>query len=380
MVQPLGRKEAVSSLQGRQRRHGFRKARSELTRLSAMQHRKSSLQSTVIVFAALAIVLAGIRAASGIVVPFLISVFVATLTGPLVFWLHRHRVPKILAILFVVGTVVGFITLIVNVAMFTLQDFNQNIPTYQVRLEDQLGTMTGWLQEIIGRFGLEIATSDILRELNLGSLVGFAGSTLLQFGNFLTKSLLVVLTVLFMLLEAFRLPSKLDRALVHTERTWAGFRQFASSVQKYIAIKTATSLATGVAAGTWVWILDVDYPVFWGLVAFLLNYIPNIGSIIAATPAVLMAIVQHGGATGLATALGYLVINLVVGSAIEPQFMGDGVGLSPLVVLMSLVFWGWMLGVAGALLSTPLTITVRIALESYPETRWIGTLIGSGKA
>ena len=345
-----------------------------------MQHRKSSLQSTVIVFAALAILLAGIRAASGIVVPFLISVFVATLTGPLVFWLHRHRVPKILAILFVVGTVVGFITLIVNVAMFTLQDFNQNIPTYQVRLEDQLGTMTRWLQEIIGRFGLEIATSDILRELNLGSLVGFAGSTLLQFGNFLTKSLLVVLTVLFMLLEAFRLPSKLDRALVHTERTWAGFRQFASSVQKYIAIKTATSLATGVAAGTWVWILDVDYPVFWGLVAFLLNYIPNIGSIIAATPAVLMAIVQHGGAAGLATALGYLVINLVVGSAIEPQFMGDGVGLSPLVVLMSLVFWGWMLGVAGALLSTPLTITVRIALESYPETRWIGTLIGSGKA
>ncbi len=331
------------------------------------------------VFAALALVLAGIRAASAIVAPLLISVFVATLAGPIVFWLHRHRIPKLVAILVVVMAMMGFLTLIVNVALFTLQDFNENLPTYQDRLEDQLESMTRRFSEIVGRFGLVLATGDILGELNLRSFVSFAGSTLVQFGSVLTKSVLVVLTVLFMLLEAFRLPSKLDKALVRTERTWAGFTEFAGSVQKYIAIKTVTSLATGVAAGTWVWILDVDYPVFWGLVAFLLNYIPNIGSIIAASPAVLMAFVQHGAAAAIATALGYLVINLVIGSVVEPHFMGDGVGLSPLVVLMSLVFWGWMLGTAGALLSTPLTISVRIALESYPDTRWIGTLIGSGK-
>lgn len=344
-----------------------------------MRPDRSSFRSTVIVLAGVTVVLAGVRAASAIIVPFLISVFVATLAGPVVFWLHQKRIPKLVAILLVVMAFMGFLALIVNVAMFTLQDFNQNLPTYQQRLESQLESMTQWLREAVGRFGLEVATSDILEELQLGSFVSFAGSTLVQFGNLLSKSILVVLTVLFMLLEAFRLPSKIEKAFVHTDRTWAGFREFATSVQKYIAIKTATSLATGVAAGTWVWILDVDYPVFWGLVAFLLNYVPNIGSILAAAPAVLMAIVQHGGATALALGLGYLAINLVIGSVIEPNFMGDGVGLSPLVVFMSLVFWAWMLGVAGALLSTPLTISVRIALESYPETRWIGTLIGSGK-
>ena len=346
---------------------------------SRMGPPRSSLRSTVVVLAALTIVLAGIRSASAIVVPFLISIFVATLTGPVVFWLHRHRIPRLIAILLIVMAMLGFLTLIANVAMFTLQDFNQNLPMYQGRLESQLESMTRWLREIVSRFGLDVATSDILDELNLSSFVSFAGSTLVQFGNLLSKSVLVVLTVLFMLLEAFRLPSKIEKAFVRTERTWAGFREFATSVQKYIAIKTATSLATGIAAGTWVWILDVDYPVFWGLIAFLLNFVPNIGSIIAAAPAVLMAIVQHGGATAFAMALGYLVINLIIGSVVEPHFMGDGVGLSPLVVLISLVFWAWMLGVAGALLSTPLTISVRIGLESYPETRWIGTLIGSGK-
>ena len=207
-----------------------------------------------------------------------------------------------------------------------------------------------------------------------------AENILRQVGSVLTKAFLVVLTVVFMLLEGFRLRSKLTRALGQSEKTWTDFKTFAKSVQTYLAIKTVTSLATGLAAGLWVWILGVDYPVFWGLLAFLFNYIPNIGSIIAAIPAVLMAIVQYGGTTGLLVALGYLAINVVIGSFIEPQFMGDGVGLSPLIVLMSLVFWGWLLGGIGMLLSTPLTISVKIALENYPETRWIATLIGSGKA
>ncbi len=344
-----------------------------------MDRRELNLQSTVVVVSAVVIILAGIRAASAIVVPFLVSVFVATLAAPAVLWLHRHKVPKLVAILAVVLTVVGFLTLILNVVVNTMQDMNQNLPAYQGRLEEQIESMKRTLGEIIGRMGLQIDYTEILGDFNLPSLVSIAGSTLLQFGNLLTKALLITLTVLFMLLEAFQLPAKLSKALGRTEETWAGFREFAVSVQKYIAIKTATSFATGACACIWVWILDVDYPLFWGLLAFLLNYVPNIGSIIAATPAVLMAIVQHGAATGLFVVLGYLVINLVIGSFVEPQFMGEGVGLSPLVVFGSLVFWGWMLGGAGMLLSTPLTISVRIGLERYPETKWIATMIGSGK-
>ena len=346
----------------------------------ATKNRNPRFGSILMVLGALVIVLAGMRAASDIITPFLVSVFLATLTGPMVFWLHRHRVPKVLAVLVVVGSIFGCLTLVGGIAIGSLEDFNENLPSYQEQLEGQIESLASSATKLLGEFGIATASADIWNFLDLGTAASLARTTVLQIGNAVTKSFLVVLITLFALFEAFRMPSKLNRALGHTEKTWSGFRTFASSVQKYLAVKTVASLATGLAAGLWVWILGVDYPVFWGLLAFLFNYVPNIGSIVAAVPAVLMAIVQFGGGTGLLVAVGYLVINVVIGGVIEPNFMGDSVGLSPLVVFMSLIFWGWVLGGVGMLLSTPLTISVKIALQNYPDTRWIATLVESGKA
>ena len=345
-----------------------------------MRDGNANFGSTAVVLAALVVLLAGLRAATDIVTPFLIAVFVATLTWPLVSWLHRLRVPKAFAVLAVMCGVIGIITLVGSVAANSLDEFNQNFPAYQQKLEAEVDAATRGLQEFGRQFGLEFRTAEIWEELDLGSAAGIAGSTLLRFGNVLTKTFLIVLTVLFMLLEAFRLPAKLSEALGSGNKTRPGFEAFAKSVQRYLAVRTATSLATGLCAGLWTWLLDVDYPVFWGLLAFLFNYVPNIGSFVAAVPAVLMAIVQYGGGVGLLVAAGYMVINIGIGGVIEPHFMGDSVGLSPLIVLISLIFWGWVFGAVGMLLSTPLTISVKIALENYPETRWIATLAGSGKA
>lgn len=336
--------------------------------------------SILIVLGALVVVLAGMRAASGIIAPFLVSVFIATLTSPAVFWLHRRRVPKILAVLLVIGSIFVCLTLVGGIAVGSLEEFNQNLPSYQEQLEEQLLGLTSNAAGVLENLGISTGSTDILSAMDLGSAAGMARSTLLQLGNVLTKSLLAFLMTLFVLFEAFRMPEKLDRAFGgRTEKTWSDFRTFASSLQKYLAVKTLASLTTGLLVGLWVWVLGVDYPVFWGLLAFLFNYVPNIGSFVAAVPAVLMAIVQYGGATGLLVAVGYFVINITVGGMIEPSFMGDSVGLSPLVVFISLVFWGWVLGGVGMLLSTPLTISVKIALENYPDTRWIATLVGSGK-
>ena len=126
----------------------------------------------------------------------------------------------------------------------------------------------------------------------------------------------------------------------------------------------------------WLWLLGVDHAQLWGVMAFLLNFVPNIGSIIAAVPAVLLALVQLGMGTALFVAAGYLVVNIVIGSVLEPRFMGRGLGLSTLVVFLSLVFWGWVLGPVGMLLSVPLTITVKLALDSSKDTRWLGILLG----
>ncbi len=337
-----------------------------------------SLTPALVGLAALVIFLAGVQAASAIVTPFLISGVIAVLTLPVVTWLHLHRVPKVLAILIVACCLAGLLALVGNVALVSLEAFNQNLPSYQERLELQVEVVAGGLQDLLRKFGLEIVAEDLWEQLDLRSAAGLAGSTLLEFGNLVTKAILVVLTIVFMLLEGFRMPAKMELALGQTDRTWSGFLAFAKSVQKYLAVKTVTSVATGVLAGLWTWILGVDYPVFWGLVAFLFNYVPNIGSFVAAVPAVLMAIVQFGPTSGVAVAVGYFAINITIGGVIEPKFMGDSVGLSPLVVFMSLVFWGWLLGAVGMLLSTPLTIIVKIALENNSSTEWIATLIGPG--
>lgn len=193
----------------------------------------------------------------------------------------------------------------------------------------------------------------------------------------LANGFLILLTVVFIMLETSGLPRKLTLALDNPDQTLAGFSKFTASVNQYIGIKTIFSLITGVLIWLWLVILGVNHAILWGLLAFLLNYVPNIGSIIAAIPAVLLALVQLGATSALLTAAGYAAVNVVVGSVLEPRFMGKGLGLSTLVVFLSLVFWGWALGMVGMLLSVPLTMIFKIALESSAETRWIAVLLGS---
>ena len=185
-----------------------------------------------------------------------------------------------------------------------------------------------------------------------------------------------MLAVVFILLEVGSFRYKARRALGMPEATFPQLAAFMHAMKRYIVIKTEVSLITGVLVAVWLAILGVDFPLLWGLIAFLLNYIPNIGSIIAAIPGTLLALVQLGLWPAFLVALGYLAINMVMGNFLEPRWMGHGVGLSPLVVFLCLIGWGWVLGPVGLLLSVPLTMTVKIAAESSPETRWLAILLG----
>jgi AI-2 transport protein TqsA len=143
-----------------------------------------------------------------------------------------------------------------------------------------------------------------------------------------------------------------------------------------MSMKTIISMVTGIFIALAMSLIGLDYPVLWGVLAFMLNFVPNIGSIIAAVPAVMLALVQLGYAPALIVAAVYIAVNVIIGSIVEPKYMGKGLGLSTLVVFVSLVFWGWVLGPVGMLLSVPLTITVKLALDSEPETQWLGQLLG----
>ncbi len=324
----------------------------------------------MLIIAAFVIVVAGLRAAEAILVPFLLSAFIAIVSAPALFWLQRHRVPTpvalllVIALLFIAGAMLG--ALVGN----SIRDFTQALPEYQTRLKEEFSGLLQWFSST----GLD--TRSLVEYFDPGAAMGLAARTLSGFGGVLANTFLILLTVIFILLEAAGLPDKIRAALDDPDHSLEELGHFIDNVQRYMAIKAGASLLTGAVIAFGLWLIGVDYPLLWGVLAFLLNFVPNIGSIIAAVPALMLALVQLGVGATLLVGLLYLVVNLVVGNALEPRFMGKGLGLSTLVVFLSLVFWGWVLGPVGMLLSVPLTITVKIALASREESRWIAVLLG----
>ena len=329
-----------------------------------------------VVIAAIVIIIAGMREAAAILVPFLVAVFIAVIGGPPVFWMKKKRVPSSLAVLVVVLLMLGIGFGVTTVLSTSLNGFYQQMDSYESSLDQKTNALFNWLQGM----GIPLDWPMLKETVNPGEVMDLVAKLLAGIGGVLTNAFLITLTVIFILLEASDFPAKLRVAMGAPKASFPGVEKFTHAVKGYLAIKTAVSLATGVAAALWVAMLGLDFPLLWGLLAFLFNYVPTIGSILAAVPPVLLALVQLGPFSALLVALGYLSINLGFGSLIEPRFMGRGLGLSPLVVFLSLVFWGWVLGPVGMLLSVPLTVTAKIGLESNEETRWLAILLGSEKS
>ena len=196
--------------------------------------------------------------------------------------------------------------------------------------------------------------------------------------NVLSNTFIILITVAFMLLEASRFPAKLRAALGDNNPVLSNIQQIVADVRRYMVIKSMTSALTGILVSTLLTVLEIPYPFLWGLLAVLFNFVPNIGSIIASIPAILLALISEDPvATATLVAVGYVIINCFISYAIEPRFMGQGLGLSTLVVFLSLVFWGWVLGPVGMLLSAPLTMIVKITLENSEDLKWLAVMMGS---
>ncbi len=207
-------------------------------------------------------------------------------------------------------------------------------------------------------------------------LIRYIATSLKSFGGVMSNSLFTILVVIFILTESAMFSKKLAY-IAKSPKTVSYFETFLSKVARYMALKTFTSLATGVVVTLMLWLIGVHYAFLWGLSAFLLNYIPTIGSIIAAIPAIILSLIQFGLSRTIFVAVGYLVINFIIGNVVEPKIMGRGLGLSTLIVFLSLVFWGWVFGPVGMFLSIPLTMVVKIALDSQENTRWIAIMLGN---
>ena len=329
----------------------------------------------LLIAATLVIIVAGMRAAQQILVPLLVSAFLALISASPVLWLQRKRIPGSLAVFLVVLVFlcigIGFGTLLGT----SFQDFSAAIPRYQKALAEDMTHLQQWLHLMGG----PMSEKTFLQYVDPGMSMQLVANMLTGLGGILTNTFLIGLTVIFILLEVSSFQKKARAAFGNTQGASDQFAKLTTAINHYLGIKTIVGVGTGIIVALWVWLLGIDFPLIWGLLAFLLNYIPNLGSIIAAIPAVLLGYIQFDPGRALLVALGYVLINIVFGNIVEPRLMGRKLGLSTLVVFLSLVFWGWLWGPVGMLLSVPMTMIVKISLESNPSTHWVGILMDSEK-
>ena len=328
----------------------------------------------LIVLASIFVVIFGLQWAQTVVVTFLLSLFIAVIAEVPVSFLCRWRVPPWISVTLVMMVIVGLITLVVLTLGTAVGEFTSRIPSYSERINQELS-------RYVQRLPLpeDQSLAELVRDLGLSQMaLNLVSGVLNGLQAALGNALLILFTVVFLLLEGSAFPSKLEAAFGRSRRPIRYFRRVIEQLKHYLSIKTLISGVTGVTVTALAVTVGLDFPLLWGLLAFLLNYIPNIGSILAAVPAVLLALVQLGAGAAVATGVGFLVINVTLGNLVEPRLMGRGLGLSTLVVFLSLIFWGWVLGPVGMLLSAPLTMTVKLALEDQEETRWLAILLGSG--
>ncbi len=334
-----------------------------------------SLSKPLTVLATLAlvvIVIAGLKATASILVPLMIATVLAVLaSGPLL-WIEskgvNHTLAALAVIIFMSVIVFAFITSL----RISISDISSMMPHYQelfnIKFEE--------LNRFAMQFGVDIHTLSITETQAFKNILttGIKGV-----GSILSNTLIVLFILFFILFEVASFPKKMEMIWKHGEATVESIKEVVNNINHYIAIKTATSLLTGTTVALFTYMLGIDFALFLGIIAFVLNFIPTIGSIIAAIPAILIAWLTLGVDILVYTTIGYLVINISISNLIEPKFMGKGLGLSALVVFLSLIFWGWVFGIVGMLFSAILTMIIKISLASSKESKWIATLIDDPK-
>lgn len=342
--------------------------------MSELQQEKIG-QNLLLKLATLVVILAGIKAASGIMVPFLLAIFLSIVLNPLVTFLLRRGVRRGLAITLVMMGVLVCIGLLVALVAGSVNEFSDIYPELRTQMEQKLGI----IQHFAATFNINISTDRLAERLDPNAIMNMATIVLSQFSGAMTNTVLLLMTVVFMLFEVHHLPYKLRFALVNPKIRIAGLHKALKGVTHYLALKTLISMITGVAVWLALLLLGVKFALLWGVLAFILNFIPNIGPVIAGIPPVIQALLLNSAYDAALVAGLFTAIHMLFGNMLEPRIMGKGLGLSSLVVFLSLIFWGWLLGPVGMLLSVPLTSVCKILMETTPGGSKLAVLLGTGR-
>lgn len=343
-----------------------------------MNDQINSSRGTRILFstAAIVIIIAGVYLAQSVVVLFLLSFFLALLGTPMVLWLKEKRVPSSIAVLIVMAIIVIIILLIGAQIASSFSNFTAELPQLQTLIRERVIELVAFLKSK----DMIVKDNFFLEYINPEAILKLTASLLSGLGSALSDLVLILITVAFILLEISSFPMKIRKIIGDPKQVFPRFTEFIINMKRYMFVKTIINIVAGILIGLWMFILGVDFPVLWGFLAFLLHYIPNIGAVVSAIPAALLALIQLGTGSALLVIAGNILVGFVIGNVIEPRLMGRKFGLSTLVVFLSLIFWGSLLGLIGAILSIPLTMTLKFLFETYKSTQWIAILLESEKS
>ncbi len=326
----------------------------------------------LVAFAAIIIIISGLKVAAPLLVQLLLALFIAIICMPSIRWMEDHKIPRSIAIIIVLATILTFVYAVVALVGDSINAFNANKAFYIEQLGSRVKSIVTW----IGSHGVPIESVDVTSAFEKADIMSLVTLILGGVGNIFSDFFVIFLCVIFILAETTSFPSKFAKAFANAQDKMVHVNHVLSKIRHYLAIKAATSLLTGILASLALVLIGVDYPFLWGMLAFLLNFIPNLGSLLAAIPPVILALIQLGPIGVMWTGISFFAINNVVGNYLEPKLMGKMLGLSAFVVFLSLILWGYIFGAVGMFLSVPLTMMIKIALDTNEKTRWLGILLG----
>lgn len=373
----------------------------------------------LISLACVVLIVTGLKLASSLFIPIMMGLFIALLSMPILNWLDRLGLPRPLAVLMTVITDLLILGGIVFLASGVIGDFNEKSGEYTERLRRQTEefsvTMDQQLAQLenfwrssgaVDEAGNTPDTVTLPGELPLPNtgeegVLGAIGPTMTfrelfnlywdssrvmemlggfnvvnRFTSLASQTFFALIVMIFVLAESGSYAHKVTEVLKVRGPDLNRFRSISQDIQKYLGIKTAASAATGILATFTCVLFKIDFPLLWGLVAFLFNYVPAIGSILAGIPPVVLGLILHGFWPAVGVMACYLIVNVSIGNFLEPMLLGKRFGISTVIVILSVLFWGFIWGPVGMLLAVPLTMLVKVMLDNSSDLRWISALMG----
>jgi AI-2 transport protein TqsA len=301
--------------------------------------------------------------------PILFALVLALIFAPVYAWLRRRLPLGLALVIMLVGLVILFAGLFVLLSA-SIARFTGRLGFYAQQLNGQLGDV----DNVLDRLGLSGA--DLSEAVNSSAIVGALGTILSGIAGFLSSLFLILMIMLFLLSEGSAMMARLRASVRADNPQVARLTVIGKSVVRQFGLRAIVNLVTAFGITLLLLLLGVDFPMLWGVLTFFLSYVPYIGLVTAVAPAVLLALAEFGLGRAILVIAGVMVINAFAENVLSPTLMGRGLNLSPTVVFLSLIFWAWLLGGPGAFLALPLTLFVAVMLETFPETRWIASLMG----